>query len=304
MNIQEKFNNGEQNHTYQRIDSEFKVNIFLGYNEDGQMSMVITELGRESLVKSSKIINVSIKRREDGKMALSFDLLDGTYKSMFLIFCKDMIGICEQAGCSMAISNALTRWKYWKEMFGKKKNNLLDKMEIKGLIGELIELRDHFMHEWDENMAIASWMGPLLGHKDFEIEDTWYEVKSVNENAIQVKISSLEQLESEIDGHLVVVRLEDTSTVSDNAISLNSIISSVAEKIVDPSNMDLFLTRLDNMGYSFDEEYDNYCFMYKGTEYYSVSQGFPRLVRSAVDSSIGNVSYIILLNGIGNFREV
>ena len=145
MNIQEKFERGAQNHTYQRIDSEYKVNVFLGYNEDGQMSMVITEPGRESLVKSSKIIEVKLKRREDGKMALTFDLLDGTYKSMFLIFCKDMISICELAGSNMAISNALTRWKYWKEMFGKKKQNILDKSEIKGLIGELIELRDHFL---------------------------------------------------------------------------------------------------------------------------------------------------------------
>ena len=108
MNIQEKFERGAQNHTYQRIDSEYKVNVFLGYNEDGQMSMVITEPGRESLVKSSKIIEVKLKRREDGKMALTFDLLDGTYKSMFLIFCKDMISICELAGSNMAISNALT----------------------------------------------------------------------------------------------------------------------------------------------------------------------------------------------------
>lgn len=304
MNIQEKFERGAQNHTYQRIDSEYKVNVFLGYNEDGQMSMVITEPGRESLVKSSKIIEVKLKRREDGKMALTFDLLDGTYKSMFLIFCKDMISICELAGSNMAISNALTRWKYWKEMFGKKKQNILDKSEIKGLIGELIELRDHFLRVWDESTAIASWMGPLLGHKDFEIEDTWYEVKSVTENAIQVKISSLEQLDSEIDGHLVVVRLEDTSTVSANSINLNSIVSEIATGISDPTNLDLFFNRLDNMGYAFDEEYANYCFMYKGTEYYKVTGEFPRLTRSAINDSIGNASYTILLNGVRDFREV
>lgn len=304
MNIQEKFEKGAISKTYTRIDSNYKVNVFLGYNEDGQMSMVITELGRETLVKSSKLIDVKLKRREDGKMALSFHLLDGSYKPMFHIFCKDMINVCELAGSNMAISNALTRWKYWKEMFGKKKKNILDKLEIKGLIGELLELRDHFMKEWDESQAVASWMGPLLGHKDFEINNTWYEVKSVTENAIQVKISSLEQLESDIDGHLVIVRLEDTSSVSDNAINLNNMVSSVANKIKDPENMELFVTRLDNMGYSYDEEYNNYCFMYKGTEYYAVKEGFPRLTRSIVNDSIGNASYTILLNGIRDFKEV
>ena len=143
----------------------------------------------------------------------------------------------------------------------------------------------------------------MLGHKYFEIDDTWYEIKSISENAIQVKISSLEQLDSDIDGHLVIVRLEDTSSVSNNSINLNSMVTRVAEDINDPSNMDLFMTRLDNMGYSYDDEYENYCFMYKGTEYYAVKGEFPRLTRTSVDTTIGNATYTILLNGIREYRE-
>ena len=88
MNIEEKFARGAETHTYLRIDSEFKVDIFLGYNDDGHMSIVIAEPGKETVVKSSKLIDVSLKRREDQKMALKFDLLDDAYRSMFLIFCK------------------------------------------------------------------------------------------------------------------------------------------------------------------------------------------------------------------------
>lgn len=303
MNLLEKFEKGVNLRTYQRIDSNYRVNIFLGYNEDGQMSMVITENGREGIAKSSKIINVCLKRREDGKLALSFDLQDIAYKSMFLIFCNDIIVTCEKAGCDMAISSALNRWKYWKEMFGKRKANVLDKVEIKGLIGELLEMRDHLMKKWDETKVIQSWMGPLLGHKDFEIEDTWYEVKSVNENAVQITISSLEQLESDIDGHLVLIRLEDTSSVSDRSINLNQAVVSVVEQIRDPENMELFWSKLENAGYICDIEYDNYNFMYKGTQRYYVGEGFPRMRRSEISPSIGNVKYTIMLDGIMQFRE-
>ena len=93
-----------------------------------------------------------------------------------------MVLVCEKAGKEMAISNAVVRWKYWLELFGKKKGTLLDKSEIKGLIGELLLLKDKFIPEYGVTDAIASWMGPMLGHKDFEIADTWYEVKAVNEN--------------------------------------------------------------------------------------------------------------------------
>ncbi len=303
MNIEEKFARGAESHTYLRIDSEFKVNVFLGYNEDGHMSIVIAEPGKETVVKSSKLIDVSLKRREDQKLALKFDLLDDAYKSMFMIFCKDIIVVCERAGSEMAISNALTRWKYWKEMFGKKKSSILDKQEIKGLIGELIELKDHFIRDYGENVAVQSWMGPLLGHKDFEVDDTWYEVKAVAENAVQVNISSLEQLESEVDGHLVIIRLEDASVTSALAVNLNQMVLKVANEIHDPETLDLFRTRLDNMGYAPDEEYDNFNFVFKGRQSYSVTEKFPRLTRSGVSESIGNAKYTILLNGISDFKE-
>ena len=303
MNLSEKFEKGEIFHTYQRIDSEYHVNIFLGYNESGQMSMVITENGKESDIKSSKVINVKMTRRDDNKLAFSFDLLDNSYTSMFIIFCKDIILTCEKAGRDMAISSALIRWKYWKEMFGKSKQNILEKIAIKGLIGELIVLRDYFMQTKDENTAIASWLGPLLGHKDFEIDKTWYEIKTINQNSVSVTISSLEQLESDFEGHLVIVRLEDTSTVSSKSININQIVISIVEKITDPDNMNLFLMKLGNVGYEFDTEYENYNFMYKGKETYIVGNEFPRLRRKEINQSIGNVKYTIMINGIMQFRE-
>ena len=303
MNLSEKFEKGASSHTYQRIDADYRVNVFLGYNDKGQMSMVITERGRTVPVKSTKLIEVSLKQREDGKLALSFDLLDNAFRSMFLLFCKDMIITCERAGAHVAISIALLRWKYWKEMFGKRKKDILDRMTIKGLVGELIELKDHFIAEYGENRAIASWMGPLLGHKDFEMEKTWYEVKTVAENALQITVSSLEQLESEMDGHLVVIRLEDTNTVNDLSVNLNELVLEIADNIEDPEVLELFRTRLDNMGYVCDEEYNNYNYIYTKTERYAVTADFPRLRRKDLPDAIGNVKYSVLLNGLTSFRE-
>ena len=303
MDLEKKFALGESNRTYRRIDPEYKTNIYAGYNDDGKMSLVITEYGSETPVSSSKLITVSQKRREDGRLALSFDLMDASYKSLFLIFCRDIIITCEKNGPSMAVSSAVSRWKYWKEMFGKKASSILDKTSIKGLLGELIELRDHFMAEYGAETAVNSWMGPLLGHKDFEIFSTWYEVKSVSENAVQVTISSLEQLDSDMDGHLVVVRLEETSSVNTQAITLNSVVLSITNLIKDPEILDLFRVRLNNMGYEWDEEYDKYKYMYIGTERYIVNQVFPAITRERVPSAIGNVRYTIILSGISEFKE-
>lgn len=303
MQISKKFEQGIEQHTYQRLDSDYKVNLFLGYNEDGKMSMVITEPGQVVKIKPSKMIDVQMSKREDGKIALMFDLLDNAYSSMFTIFCKDMILVCEKAGRERAISNAVVRWKYWLELFGKKKGTLLDKSEIKGLIGELLLLKDKFIPEYGVTDAIASWMGPMLGHKDFEIVDTWYEVKAVNENAIQVNISSIEQLESDQDGHLVISRLEECSTVNKNAIFLNELVISIVEKIDNQDALMSFRSKLENVGYYSDPSYDEYAFGYKGTQIYRIMEGFPRIRRKDLPLAVCNAKYTILLDGIAMYRE-
>lgn len=303
MDLLRKFKSGAETHTYQRIDSDYKVNIFVGYNDDGKMSMILTEDGREERVKSSKLIDVQMKRREDRKLALSFDLLDQAYASMFTVFCKDMIVVCEKAGKEFAISSAIIRWKYWKELFGKKSSQLLDKQEIKGLMGELYELQMRMIPEYGDQKAIKSWMGPLLGHKDFEMNNTWFEVKTVNAGAIQLVVNSLEQLESEEEGHLVVVRMDETSENNDKALNLNKMVLQIIDLIENPDVLEDFRMKLDNIGYAVDSEYESYNFIVKGVEVYTVNESFPRLRRKDINNAIGNVKYTILIAAIADFKE-
>lgn len=303
MDLLKKFEKGIETHTYQRIDSDYKVNIFLGYNDDGKMSMILTEDGREERVKSSRLIDVQMKRREDRKFALSFDLLDQAYAPMFTVFCKDMIVVCEKAGKDLAISSAIIRWKYWKELFGKKRSQLLDKQEIRGLMGEMHELQMRMIPEYGYQNAIKSWMGPLLGHKDFEINDTWFEVKTVNDGAVQLVVSSLEQLESEENGHLIVVRMDETSENNSKAMNLNKMVLQIIDLIEDPETLEEFRIKLDNIGYSADPEYESYNFIIKGAEVYTVDESFPRLRRKDMNDAIGNVKYTILIAEIADFKE-
>lgn len=303
MDLSKKFESGAETRTYQRIDSGYKVNIFLGYNDDGKMSMILTEDGREERVKSSKLIEVQIKRREDGKLALSFNLLDQAYASMFIVFCKDMIVVCEKAGKGLAISSAVIRWKYWKELFGKKSSQLLDKQEIKGLMGELYELQMRMIPEYGDQKAIKSWMGPLLGHKDFEMNNTWFEVKTVNDGAVQLAVSSLEQLEAEEDGHLIVVRMDETSENNDKALNLNKMVLQIIDLIETPDALEDFRMKLDTIGYAADSEYESYNFIVKGVEVYTVNESFPRLRRKDINNAIGNVKYTILIAAIADFKE-
>ena len=303
MNLEQKFNIGAKNNSYQRVDANFLVDIFVGYNEHGQMSMVVIEEGKEVKISPSQFINLSLTKRTDGKLVLSFDLQDVSYKSIFFVFCKDMIFNIEQFGKKNAIAGAIRRWQYWKEVFGKKRSNLLEFSAIKGLVGELLVLKNVFMNKWPQNKAIESWMGPLLGHKDFEIEDTWYEVKSVNEQAMQIPISSIEQLESNVTGHLIVIRLEKTNETVYEAISANSLVKEITNLIQDPLTLRAFQEKLVAMDFYPFPEYDSWKFSYKGIEIFRVDNEFPRITRKELSEYICDVKYTLLLNGINRFKE-
>ncbi|MDD6152825.1 MAG: PD-(D/E)XK motif protein [Elusimicrobia bacterium] len=303
MNLEQKFNIGSKNNSYQRVDANFLVDIFVGYNEHGQMSMVVIEEGKEVKISPSQFIHISLSKRPDGKLVLSFDLQDEAYKSIFFVFCKDMIFNIEQFGKKNAIAGAIRRWQYWKEVFGKKRSNLLEFSAIKGLVGELLVLKNIFMNKWPQNKAIESWMGPLLGHKDFEIEDTWYEIKSVNEQAMQIPISSIEQLESNIPGHLIIVRLEKTNETVYDAISASSLVKEITNLIQDPLVLREFQEKLLAMDFYPFPEYDSWKFSYKGMEMFRVDNEFPRITRKELSEYICDVKYTVLLNGINRFKE-
>ncbi len=302
MDVKSKFQEVKEKNKHIRIDSEYKNDIFYGLDENGNLEMIIRYIGKKQKVESSNIIEVKIFTTENEKLEIHFILQNISYKSMFIKFCEDMSEYVESISAQSVISGTIKRWKIWKEMFGKKKKNLLDKKEIKGLIGELLVLRDFFFVHYTEDVAIQSWLGPLGGHKDFEVDDTWYEIKAIESSVNEIHINSLEQLDSDRNGHLVVVKLDSTSPASNGAINLNLIVMSLMNMISEPDNLSLFVERLDAKGYVYDEDYTGTAFFHKKTEYYTVNESFPKIVRSLVNPGIHTAEYTIVLNSIQNYK--
>lgn len=303
MDLNTIFEIGRERKTYRRIDESHKVNIFLGYNNDGNMSLVITENTFPRSFKSSELIEVLLKKREDGKFALSFALLDEKYQSMFLVFCEDIIQSCEKVGKEKAIENALDRWKYWKEMFGKQPSSILDKRVIKGLIGELIVIRDYLLSLYPEDTVLSGWTGPLMSHKDFEMDETWFEVKTVNSGSNQISISSIEQLDSNRDGKLIIVLLDDTNEANALRISLNGAVLGVLDKLKSEQSINLLCERLSSIGYQYSSQYEDIVFEYKGMDRYNVSSDFPRLKRIELPESLVEAKYSLSISGLISFKE-
>ena len=95
-------------------------------------------------------------------------------------------------------------------MFKKVSCSLSNEKE-QGLFGELYFLDKYMIPKYGVDNSINAWTGPLGYNKDFSINNTWYEIKTIGVNSTCINISSLSQLSSDIPGILTILGLKKMS---------------------------------------------------------------------------------------------
>jgi DNA mismatch endonuclease (patch repair protein) len=87
------------------------------------------------------------------------------------------------------------------------------------------------IQKYGVDVALKSWSGTEHTDQDFSCDDTWYEIKSTVSGSASVKISSVEQLDTNQTGHLVIVTLDKTSEADASRLTLNSMYEMVLSSI-------------------------------------------------------------------------
>ena len=302
MMIKERFYIEKENKTFRRIDEKHPLDIFFGYNESGNPSIIISLVGKKRIIQSTQYIQVSIFKIEN-KIRISFSLLDNNKESIFYKFCEDMIESTRNIKNEKVFEFIVCRWNKWRLMFKKPNTELLTENQIAGLIGEILFLDKYMFQKYGMDRSIKAWQGPIKGHKDFEIENTWYEVKTIRQSSLTVKINSIEQLDSNLNGNLEVIALEKVNEEVENSISINKLIKFLSKKINVFEVYNMFYEKLCEIGYFYDEEYDKYIYKYIKRDTYLVDKNFPKIKRENLDEGIVKISYNILLKEIEKFKR-
>lgn len=290
--------------SYQRIDPLHPIGWYIGLDSMGNYSLFCVTPTQPHNLISTQIIQVFIGIRRDGKFGITFSLKEKTYINVFVHFCEDMIESTKLViDPSKAADAVCGRYIQWQKAFKKTRGDLLGFEVIKGLIGELIFLRDKMIPTYGAKNGLRGWSGIDFTDRDFTYEDTWYEVKTTVSGGSSVKISSVEQLDIVNNGHLVVVYLDKTSKEDTGRITLNNLTDMITQELNSVVLQEEFKTRLLEFGYYSDEAYDDICFSYKGMSIYKVTQDFPCLRQKSVPAAVTDVEYRLSLPAIDFYRE-
>lgn len=287
----------------QRVDSSHPLDFFVGIDIEGFKELVLITEYEPAKMRSSKFIIVSKGKRNDGKWAIQIKLTDESNQEVFSSLCIDLIeSTYKYKNKLQGMQAVVSRFFKWQELLENGVNGMSNEA-IKGLIGELVFAEKVLFKRYSLDEVIDSWVGPEGADRDFVLDDGWFEVKAVATGKLTVGISSLNQLDTNQLGYLVIETVDSTSSTDTNGFSFSSLIKHYRTILnSSPSALFRFEEKLLNLGYYDKKEYNDKFFRINDISFYIVNSKFPRLTPSNVNNSIGSAKYELIIPEIQSWK--
>lgn len=296
MNLIERFNQITQEGNMLRIDPNHPLDLYIGLDTHRNRVFLLKSKKKLKKLKSTKSLDINLIESEEENQ-ISIRLNNIQLKDIFLKFIEDIYLITNKEGSENELLNLFySRIYLWKSTFSNPNSKLLPQSIIRGLIGEIHFLKSYALETYGLEKSLKAWVGPKRFKRDFETNVTWYEVKTKSSDSQSVKITSISQLDVEIEGHLAVVSLDSTEIKTEKSYSLNSIIQEIYSIFDDLEFLEMINSRLEEIGYHYDTGYDDYNYIITNLNIYIIDQASNILRKSQIPESVIEVSYRLNLN--------
>ena len=288
-----------------RIPTNSCLKIFYGITSEKYYRISFVSTIKPFELESTKEIKVTQGKESENVYWTCFDLIHHDAKEVFFIFCDSLIDSVENINNEFEALVALKEKYYsWRQLL--KNKGKMSYEAYQGLFGELFFLSEYLSQNINIEQAISSWVGPDGYSKDFSINNSWFEIKTIGTSSISVKINSLDQLDSDIKGHLVTIIVEKMSDQFDAGLcSVPTLYHSILSRINSHKVREEFINKVLKYGYLDDDTtINNHKFEVKRIVYYEVDKEFPKLTRNNIKTNaISEVQYNILISAIEKYME-
>jgi len=235
---------------------------------------------------------------------LTFILLDNELEEIFYLFIENLFEnikfLKNEDQVIVDTSNTISKWK---RLFDKIRPNLLTDEQQKGLIGELLFIKQLISNEISIPVSINNWFGPDFFNKDFIIENIGFEIKTTSQDRPVIKISSEQQLDTQDLKSLFLVQfiLEERKN---NGNSLPEFINNIREILKNEyAEKLIFENSLLKTGYN-DNDASRYTKKYEVIEVvmYKVEEDFPKITKSILPKGVFNSVYNLEVPFLEKFK--
>ncbi len=285
-----------------KLGLEHPLDLQIGYSQSAYKSFVVMDTGIIKNILSSFAVKVTNVQLKNMSWILEFQLVHPSFEEEFLRLCWDMIEYSSKE--ENALNALIHRYITWQKLLQYENKSVMSFQKQKGLLGELIYL-SKMIDDIGDEAAVDSWTGPDGSDQDYLFPSDWAEIKSVSLASETVHISSLQQLQQEREGQLIVYILEST-TAGDDRVCLVDVVNEIKIKLMNNARiLDRFDLKLYKYGYrkSHENEYRDNQFRFIEKREYVVNDIFPKLVGENVCSEIVSCKYELSLAAIEKYRR-
>ena len=286
---------------YLLISDVHPLAFHIGYEGEGQKAFVVLNTGEIEKIVSSKAVSVVNIKLQNGSFALKFLLKYPSLDEIFIKLCWDLMEA--SANDANPVQKIIGQYGKWQTLLQKASADILSYNAQKGLIGELIFLKEMIPKEGIDQ-TLAAWTGPEGSDQDFNFESFWVEIKTTAIASTGLKISSLEQLDRNDQGFIVTYFMDPTPSHGSKSISLNEAVDSVSSLLITDEQRNSFECKLARAGYQHKDAHKYYEQRYRlcRNEIYKITEDFPRLTKDNICSEIISVNYEIDLPSLERFK--
>ena len=290
---------------HKRVDAVHPIDLYAGLDNNMTRELVlVADAVPTDIARRFKAFEVTTTVRNDGRHALSVRLRRPELSRLFSHLCDDLVEASRGCAKQDSVRFVADRIARWEQLLSRDRDELLGEEGLRGLVAELVFLKNFAIPEKGYMEAVHAWRGPLGSSHDFQFATTAVEVKSVTEALIAV-ISSAEQLDSSGERlFLSAVRLHGTTEASADSFSVAELVGSLRDVFKPDATVTAdFEDKLSLVGYTNAREYENRRFVVKETRHFEIEPHFPRIVPSMLVAGIVSVGYGIDLRHCEPFRR-
>lgn len=240
-----------------------------------------------------------------GKLVLVVQ--DKSNWELFHALCTDLVRATESTTDeTVAAVIIVRRLQRWQELLQKERRGILTPEQVKGLIGELLFLKEQLAVAFGYDAAIAAWRGPEGAPQDFAINSDAVEVKCQSGGSKPVvRISSADQLSPQLPhGYLVVYTLASQTCDEPDSLNLNALVAELRVQLAGAmaASRERFEDLLYAAGYMICDEYEELRFAVVSSKCYELNDGFPRITNAGLIPGVESVSYDVRLADCAKFQ--